>query len=210
MEDNCYKGKLTKKGIHKDLFFRLYNKNKWAGKLDVKRPENYYEAQMLVSFIMGIDTSITIKDFFDNSSKYDKQKLREIAFLKLEGKDSIPGDRYGNIELGGFRYEISTEVRHDDYCDKEFNRLISPWSSYEMEASIVPISIFHDRGNSGIMYGQPTITSFNELEFMRKFNENKYNPASREYIDYVNYLKSENQKCIESDQYIHSETPENI
>lgn len=205
MQNNCYKVKNGKLGIHKDFAKSLLTQKPgsfFRGRLNLERPTNVAEANILLEFLLGMKYNVVVEGFCNklNHSGYPSmsstQFKREIAFAKLEGKDYITTKNHfgeSKIELGYFRYEIKG-LRD---TDGQFNREVFI-SSYEMEASAICNTIFLERGSGGIGYGQPHITSFKELDFMIAFDSNREG-ARPEYIEYVKSLYKENKKYIYAD-----------
>ena len=213
MLNNCYKGKVGKPGIHKDFAKSLLTQRPesfYKGRLNIERPENCKEAELLIEFLLGVKLDIVIDSFVNklNHSGYPSmsstQFKREVTLAKLLGKDYLtrtdPHWGEKKIELGYFRYEFRG-IYHDEYGDWEFNRSVFD-SSYEMESSVIPNTIFIERGSGGIggyVYGQPYITSFKELEHMSKFYENRFSEPRPEYVSYIDSLVKENKKYIYND-----------
>ncbi len=204
MKYNCYKGKNTKLGIHKDFYMSLLS-GKHRPHLMVEKPLYLSEAELLVEFVYGIKLKVEFEHFtnklkvsgwgFDN-----KQTQRDIAIAKLEGADHItyiddwPGHKTPiekKKEIGRFRWHIGRNTSHSDYQDGEFNR-VTLNSSYEIESTVVPSTIFGPRGSGGIGYGDTEITSFSELDRIEHMYLNKDEPARPEYIEYIKSLEKKN------------------
>ena len=210
MKDNCHKGKSGELGIHRSFYMKLigvddpirgYNMHKLT--LNVERPTNYAEAELLVEFVLGTKLKVEIVRFTnrlgtDNWGFSDKQSVRDVSLARLTGDDCIyRTDNFGGVErqtkrdLAHFRWEIGKGKSHNDWSDYEFNKQTLN-SSYEIETQVLPSVIFGPRGSGGIGYGDTTIQSFSELDRMQFFWDNRHNEARPEYISYIENLKKIN------------------
>jgi len=206
MKDNCYKGEKTELGIHKDFYMDLLS-NKSRGSFSksyllIDRPTNYAEAELLVEFIYGIKLKVEIEHFTNKLKSANwgfngKETQREIALAKLNDEDSLyradswHADRLVKRDIAHFRWYIGRQTNHDDYSDYQFNKTTLD-ASYEIEATVLPQTIFGLRGSGGIGYGDTTITSFKELERIESFYLNRDAPARPEYIEYIARLVKKN------------------
>jgi hypothetical protein len=204
MKNNCYKGAKTKLGIHKDFYMSLLTKG-YTRSLNVQRPINCNEAELLIEFVYGMKLKVEFENF-TNKLKVsgwgfdDKQVQREIAIARLEGVDHITyiDNWAGHKEpiekkkaIGRFRWHIGRNINHSDYQDYHFNKETLN-SSYEIESTVIPSTIFGPRGSGGIGYGDTEITSFSELEHIEHMYLNKNEPARPEYIEYIKSLEKKN------------------